>query len=155
MRNTRTGRTKHESTQSNRTPSLGEFVEVTSGFEDAGKRLTVILLDGRPNGYRQVFKTGLGSEIRDFDVLRSDYLKNKVASCKGAYIQLKATRGLEGHFRVEGVESPATHRETSRKPNVNVAGNGQRACKFASRRSGVKRLVTSHAVDNHSRLKGE
>ena len=105
-RNARKGRTKHRSTQSNRTPPRGKSLEVASGSEHVMKGPRNILLDGRPNGYGQIFETGHRSKIRDVDVLRSDDLKNKVANAKGAYIQLKVPRRLQVNFGIEGIDSP-------------------------------------------------
>lgn len=126
----------------NSRPSLREFIESVPVPNGIGKRPANILLDRRPNGYSQVIETGCRAKGRDLNVPPSDDLKNKMAGGKGAYIQLKVSRGLKGYFRIEGVKSPAARRKEPGKPNANVVGNGQGLRKFAARRSGIKRLVT-------------
>ena len=154
-RNACKGRTKHRSSQSNRTPSLGKSLEVASGSQDIGKRPRNVLFEGRPNGYSQIFETGHRSKIRNFDVLRSDDLKNKVANAKGAYVQLKVARRLQVDFRIERIDPPTTRRKKPREPNVNISWNGQSGRKFSTSGNRIKRLVTPHVINNDRSLKGK
>jgi len=144
------------SCKSNARPPVRKTVKLVSVPEDIGKRPRNIPLDGRPDAYCQIIEIGdRTNRRRDAAVLHSAKLKNKMSNAKGAYIHLKVLKGIEGYFRIQGIKSPAASPGKSRKPNVDVARDGQGVRKFTPRRSGIKRIVASHVVNNHGGLKGK